>query len=196
MQARVNAPVILAAVASLLWAGAGCATRRDTQAEIHKLEDSVQRAIGAGALKRAPEDLGRASASLKRAQQEFDAWDDDVDGEVAAARGSVREVWAKLQAHRPEILLRAVHFDNDSSDVREEDKPILDEAVKTLAGEDDTCVVIEGHASSPDGAHFNDHLSERRAEAVARYFVNHGVAPERIGFAPHGEFRPAPRTGA
>jgi len=191
MHARVNGLAVLAAAASLLWVGAGCATRQDTQAEIHKLKNSVQRAIGAGALKRAPEDLGKASASLKRAQHEFDEWDNDVDNDVADARASVKEVWTKLQAHRPEIMLQAVHFNNGSSEVREEDKPILDEAVNTLAWEDDACAVIEGHTSSPADAHFNYHLSERRAEAVAQYFMDHGIAPERIGFAPHGEFKPA-----
>lgn len=190
MHARANGLAVLAAAASLLWVGTGCATRQDTQAEIHKLEDSVQRAIGAGALKRAPEDLGKASISLKQAQHEFDEWDNDVDQYMSAARGSVKEVWTKLRAHRPEILLQAIYFNNGSSEIREEDKLVLDEAIKTLAGEDDTCVVIEGHASSPDGAHFSYHLSERRAEAVARYFMDHGIAPERIGFAPHGEFKP------
>ena len=190
MQTRLNGLAVLAAATSLLWMGAGCATRQDTQAEIHKLKDSVQRAIGAGALKRTPEDLGKASASLKHAQHEFDEWDNDVDQELANARGSVKEVWTKLQAHRPEILLQAVHFNNGSAEVREEDNPILDEAINILAWEDDTTLVIQGHTSSPAGAHFNYHLSERRAEAVSQYFLDHGIAPERIGFAPHGEFDP------
>lgn len=190
MHARLKGLAVLASAAPLLWMGAGCATRQDTQAEIHKLENSVQRAIGAGALKRAPEDLGKASVSLKQAQHEFDEWDDDVDGDVAGARASVKEVWTKLQAHRPAIMLQAVHFDNGSADVREEDKPILDEAIGILAWEDDTTVVIEGHTSSPSSAHFNYHLSERRSEAVSQYFLDHGIAPERIGFAPHGEFEP------
>jgi putative exosortase-associated protein (TIGR04073 family) len=99
-------------------------------------------------------------------------------------------VWTKLQAHRPEIMLQAVHFNNGSADVREEDKSILDEAINILAWEDDTTVVIQGHTSSPADAHFNYHLSERRAEAVSQYFLDHGIAPERIGFAPHGEFDP------
>jgi putative exosortase-associated protein (TIGR04073 family) len=150
----------------------------------------VQRAIGAGGLKRAPDDLGKASVSLKQAQHEFDEWDNDVDQNVANARASVKEVWTKLQAHRPEILLQAVHFDNGSAEIREEDKPILDEAIGILAWEDDTTVVIQGHTSSPADAHFNYHLSERRAEAVSQYFLEHGIAPERIGFAPHGEFDP------
>ena len=191
MHARANGLTVLAAAVSLLWAGSGCATRQDTQAEIHKLKDSVQRAIGAGALKRAPEDLGKASASLKRAQHEFDEWDNDVDNDVAAARASVNEVWTKLQAHRPEIMLQAVHFNNGSAEIRAEDTSILDEAINILAWEDDTCVVIEGHTSSPASAHFNYHLSEQRAEAVSQYFLDHGIAPERIGFAPHGEFQPA-----
>jgi putative exosortase-associated protein (TIGR04073 family) len=190
MHARLNGLAVLAAAASLLWMGAGCATRQDTQAEIHKLKDSVQRAIGAGALKRTPEDLGKASVSLKQAQHEFDEWDNDVDQDVANARGSVKEVWTKLQAHRPEILLQAVHFNNGSADVREEDKPMLDEAVNILAWEDDTCVVIEGNTSSPASAHFNYHLSERRAESVGQYLMDHGIAPERIGYAPHSEFGP------
>jgi putative exosortase-associated protein (TIGR04073 family) len=190
MNARGSTLTVLAAATSLLWMGAGCATRQDTQAEIHKLENSVQRAIGAGALKRAPEDLGQASASLKAAQHEFDEWDNDVDKYVTDARASVKEVWTKLQAHRPEIMLQSVYFRNGSAEIRDEDTPILDEAIKTLMWEDDTCVVIEGNTSSPASARFNYHLSERRAEAVGQYLMDHGIAQERIGYAPHSEFEP------
>lgn len=168
----------------------GCATRQDTQHEIDKLRASVERAKGAGALKRAPEELGQASMHLAEAQSEFNEWDDDVDDHVEAGRQAVKSVWATLTAQRPEIMLGGILFENDSSMIEPTQTGILDQAIAVLEWEDDTTVQIAGHTSNPGSAHYNYHLSERRAEAVAQYFMDHGIAPSRVVTAPYGEFDP------
>ena len=190
MDERLKALGVFAAVTLALGVNTGCATRQDTQHEIRKLKASVERAKGAGGLKRSPQELAMASASLKQAQAEFDEWDNDVDDVLETARASVKAGWARLAEPRPEIMLQGIYFINDSSEIGEDQKPTLDEAIAVLAWEDDATVVIAGHASSPGDAHWNYHLTESRAEAVAQYFIDHGIDPGRIGIAPHDEFRP------
>ncbi len=190
MHRALNGLSLCVALAAAALFMAGCATRQDTQSEIHKLNASLERAKGAGALKRAPGDLARAAMHLEQAQAEFDEWDNDTDAHVEAARAAVKGTWATLTAQRPEILLSGIHFDNDSSVIRPDQEPILQEAIAILEWEDDTTVLIEGHTSSPASTQYNYHLSERRAEAVAQYFMDNGIAPSRITAAPHSEFRP------
>ncbi|MFQ5457519.1 MAG: exosortase system-associated protein, TIGR04073 family [Myxococcota bacterium] len=183
----ISLSVALLAMCAFLGA---CATRQDTQAEITKLNASIERAKGAGALKRTPEDLALATMHLKEAQREFDEWDNDTDIHVDAARQAVKNTWAKLTAQRPEILLSSVHFANASATIEPDATAGLDEAIGILEWEDDTTVMIEGHTSSPGSLHYNYHLSERRSEAVAQYFMDHGIAPSRITTSPQSEFRP------
>lgn len=190
MHHRSRGIFLSAALAALCAFPGACATRQDTQAEIHKLKASIERAKGAGALKRAPEDLALASMHLEEAQAEFDAWDDDTDIHVDAARQAVKNTWARLGAHRPEVLLGNLHFASGSSDIDPDQTDGLDEAIGILAWEDDTTVMIEGHASNAGSTHYNYHLTERRAEAVAQYFMDHGIAPSRITTSPQSEFRP------
>jgi len=179
----------VALVAMCAFLGA-CATRQDTQAQINMLKASVERAKGAGGLKRAPEDLALASMHLTEAQAEFDEWDNDTDIHVEAGRQAVKTAWAKLEAQRPEVLLSSVHYSNDSAEILPDQTAGLDEAIGILEWEDDTTVMIEGHASSPGTEHYNYHLTERRSEAVAQYFMDHGIAPSRITTSPQSEFRP------
>jgi putative exosortase-associated protein (TIGR04073 family) len=127
---------------------------------------------------------------LEEAQAEFDEWDDDTDIHVDAARRAVRDTWDSLGDHRPEVLLGSLHFAGGSSDIAPEQTRALDEAIGILALENDTTVMIAGHASSAGSMHFNYHLSERRAEAVAQYFMDHEIAPSRITTSPQGEFHP------
>ena len=51
-------------------------------------------------------------------------------------------------------------------------------------------MVIEGHTDStgPDG--YNQGLSERRAEAVQGYLVDHGVSPSNLSTVGYGEAQP------
>jgi len=58
-------------------------------------------------------------------------------------------------------------------------------------------IYIEGHTDNRGGAEFNRNLSRRRAESVRNYFINRGVAPERLEARGYGPDRPiAPNTTA
>jgi OOP family OmpA-OmpF porin len=67
---------------------------------------------------------------------------------------------------------------------------ILDEAVRILGTGGGSAVAIEGHTDWIGTDAYNQGLSERRANAVMNYLVDHGVAASRLSTTGYGESRP------
>lgn len=88
------------------------------------------------------------------------------------------------------IVLRGVNFDFDKSDIRPDSRPVLDEAIATLKENPDIRVSIQGHTDSQGTEEYNMKLSERRANAVYRYLVAGGIAPDRMEVVGMGESQP------
>lgn len=88
------------------------------------------------------------------------------------------------------LVLRGVNFDFNKSDIRPDSRPILDEAAEILRANPNVRISIEGHTDAIGSDAYNEGLSVRRAEAVFRYLVNRGVAPERMEVVGYGEGRP------
>jgi OOP family OmpA-OmpF porin len=88
------------------------------------------------------------------------------------------------------IILRGVNFDFNSSDIRADARPVLDQAAELLKANAGVDVRVEGHTDSIGSEEYNQALSVRRAEAVYRYLVNRGVDPERFIVEGFGESRP------
>ncbi len=91
---------------------------------------------------------------------------------------------------KKKIVLRAVHFDTDKSDIRQDAVPILDEAAQILKDEGTVAVIVAGHTDSRASDEYNQKLSERRADAVKKYLVDHGIAASRIKSIGYGETKP------
>jgi outer membrane protein OmpA-like peptidoglycan-associated protein len=88
------------------------------------------------------------------------------------------------------IVLRGVHFDFNKSDIRPDSRPILNEAAEILKENPDVRISVEGHTDAIGSDGYNQQLSLRRAEAVFRYLVSHGVPPERMEVIAYGKRRP------
>jgi outer membrane protein OmpA-like peptidoglycan-associated protein len=88
------------------------------------------------------------------------------------------------------IVLRGVNFDFDDTAVRPDSRAILDEAAETLREHPDVDIAVEGYTDDIGTEEYNDKLSVRRAQAVFRYLVNRGVAPDRMEVIGYGESRP------
>ena len=109
------------------------------------------------------------------------AWVEDADDHVAQ-------------------VFKTVYFDFDRHGVRPDQKNIvekdIDVARATLAqarqeGQEPT-IVIEGHSCHSAGSSaYNLALSEKRAKAIADWFVNEGVARENIKIVGRGKEVPA-----
>jgi outer membrane protein OmpA-like peptidoglycan-associated protein len=87
------------------------------------------------------------------------------------------------------IVLRGVNFDFDKSNIRPDAAVILDEAVRILSGSSSP-VSIEGHTDWIGTDAYNQGLSERRANAVQAYLIEHGVDASRLSTSGYGESRP------
>ncbi|MGD0946982.1 MAG: OmpA family protein [Candidatus Binatia bacterium] len=88
------------------------------------------------------------------------------------------------------IVLRGVHFDFNKSDIRPDSRPILNEAGEILKENPDVRISVEGHTDAIGSDQYNQQLSLRRAEAVFRYLVNHGIPPERMEVIGYGKRHP------
>ena len=84
-----------------------------------------------------------------------------------------------------------VLFDFDSAEIKAEAHPMLDEAVVILKKNSAIKVEVDGHTDNLGPAAYNMKLSERRANAVMKYFVDNGVEAERLTVKGFGLTKPA-----
>ncbi len=68
--------------------------------------------------------------------------------------------------------------------------PVLDEVIKIMKDHPDIRVEIQGHTDNIGSDDSNMKLSERRADAVKTYLVNHGIEASRLETRGFGEARP------
>jgi OOP family OmpA-OmpF porin len=73
-----------------------------------------------------------------------------------------------------------VHFNFDKSDIRAEDEPVLDEAVRILKEEPGVRLYVDGYCDAIGGDEYNQALSERRANSVSSYMESAGITPGRL----------------
>jgi OOP family OmpA-OmpF porin len=84
-----------------------------------------------------------------------------------------------------------VLFDINSAKVKSEAYPMLQEAVLIMKKNPDLKVEVDGHADSTGAAAYNMTLSEKRAEAVKKHFVDQGIDPDRLTTKGFGITKPA-----
>lgn len=88
------------------------------------------------------------------------------------------------------VMFRTIHFDLAKWNIKEEMKPLLDEAV-SIINENECCYLIEGHTCSLGSIPYNQRLSEKRAKSVYDYLIGNGANSacklQTIGY---GELRP------
>ena len=68
---------------------------------------------------------------------------------------------------------------------------MLNEAVLIMKKNPDLKVEVDGHTDSTGTAAYNMTLSEKRAEAVKKYFVDQGIDPSRLAAKGFGITKPA-----
>ena len=83
-----------------------------------------------------------------------------------------------------------VTFASASADLAPNFEPVLDDVATILNQYPATYIDVVGHADSQGTEAYNQDLSERRANAVAGYLVDHKVKQERIYVAGMGESQP------
>jgi peptidoglycan-associated lipoprotein len=108
---------------------------------------------------------------------------------IAAAEAAMRDAAGKAASARA-ALTAMVHFDYDKSDLRPEDRAILDSKVPVLQANPDVRIRIAGHTDERGSDEYNLALGQRRAAAAKEYLVQRGISDSRIETVSYGEERP------
>jgi len=83
------------------------------------------------------------------------------------------------------------HFGYDSVKLNNRYEPDISRAAQFLKRYPDVNATIEGHTDNRGSERYNQHLSERRAQAVFERLVEqYGIAPQRLNVKGYGESRP------
>lgn len=88
------------------------------------------------------------------------------------------------------LVPSSVTFNFNKADIKPEFMPVLDKVATAINDYPDAAVKVEGHTDSIGTAAYNQKLSERRAQNVRSYLVEHGVKSERIESKGYGLTRP------
>jgi len=87
-------------------------------------------------------------------------------------------------------LRQMPHFDFDKSDIRFEDRALLDRVAAILGANGGLRLRISGHADDRGSDEYNLALGNRRASAVKTYLGNKGIEGSRLEVVSYGEERP------
>ena len=95
------------------------------------------------------------------------------------------------EGNRLVIRLRAIQFPVGKHVIMPNNYSLLSKAQRAIRTFGEPDLVIEGHTDSTGSEAMNEHLSQKRAEAVREYFVANGTLPEgRIVAVGFGSQRP------
>ena len=84
-----------------------------------------------------------------------------------------------------------VHFDLNSSEIRQDAQATLQQQAQWLAKYPQIGIQVEGHCDERGTREFNLALGDRRATRVKEYLVTLGVQPARLQTISYGKERPA-----
>lgn len=97
---------------------------------------------------------------------------------------------AQLSGDR--ILLNdKVHFEYDSEGIQRQSTPALKDLARLMSNQSSIELIeIRGHTDQSGSMAYNQALSARRADEVARFLIDNGVEASRIRTRGYGESRP------
>lgn len=78
------------------------------------------------------------------------------------------------------LVLEGVNFETNSADLTSNAMTVLDRVAQALVGNPDVRVRVTGHTDASGSRDYNVSLSQSRAEAVAAYLSQSGVAANRM----------------
>jgi Outer membrane protein and related peptidoglycan-associated (lipo)proteins len=100
--------------------------------------------------------------------------------------GIIRDSLAAVDRARDAVLAK-VYFDFDRSELKDDQRAILDAKVPVLRANAEVRIRVEGNADERGSDEYNMALGMRRAEAARKYLVDHGIDAARIDISSNGE---------
>lgn len=89
------------------------------------------------------------------------------------------------------LAQRVIYFDFDRYEVKPEFMAVVQAHAQYLAQNPNVRVTLEGHTDERGSREYNIGLGNRRAQAVRRLLMFHGVAESQISTVSYGEEQPA-----
>lgn len=89
-----------------------------------------------------------------------------------------------------DALVQKVFFEFDKSDLRDDQRAILDAKLPVMRANSGVRIRIEGNADERGSDEYNLALGMRRAQEARKYLIEHGIDAGRIDIASNGEERP------
>lgn len=87
-------------------------------------------------------------------------------------------------------LIDNIFYDFDRATLRDSSKTALDKLVALLNENPNVTIELSAHCDYKGSADYNKRLSQRRAEAVVAYLIQHGIAADRLTPVGYGKDRP------
>lgn len=104
----------------------------------------------------------------------------------------IKEIMAPVGGYQLDELvnLGPVRFGFDSSRLNHKSKRILEKIANLLEEQPDMEVLVKGHTDIRGNANYNQRLSERRANSVAKYINANGSQSTQVSSKGYGESKP------
>lgn len=88
------------------------------------------------------------------------------------------------------VLIDNIFYEFDRADLTPESTEALDKLVEMMNENANITVELSAHCDYRGNDSYNQRLSQRRAESVVRYLIQHGIASDRLTAVGYGESRP------
>ncbi|MBN2669496.1 MAG: OmpA family protein [Bacteroidales bacterium] len=88
------------------------------------------------------------------------------------------------------VRLNNIFFETGKATLKKESFLELDRTISFLNNNPDLVIEISGHTDDVGSESFNQKLSQARAQSVADYLIQHGIASSRLKVVGYGELQP------
>ncbi|MBK3333070.1 OmpA family protein [Persephonella atlantica] len=92
----------------------------------------------------------------------------------------VQEISKVKTGYKPLKMHARIHFDFDKFNIKKDYLPYLNVITRYLKAHKDLKIKIVGYTDSIGSKEYNDRLARKRAEAIRKYLIDHGISPDRI----------------
>ena len=88
------------------------------------------------------------------------------------------------------VLIDNIFYDFDKATLRPESTEALDKLIALLNENPNVTIELSAHTDYRGSAAYNERLSQRRAESVVNYLIEHGIAQDRLSPVGYGKTKP------
>ncbi len=135
--------------------------------------------------------IGGCAKKQTVAPEEIEAQETSADAEIITPEEFAQEPSIRSSDADSKSALATIYFDLDSSNISGIEIDTLKANISYLVSNPDANIVIEGHCDERGTTEYNLALGQKRAVKVKEYYVQLGIAPNRIATVSYGEEMPA-----